>query len=64
MRLIAVPQSNNSPVTNVLDDYMFAMLSKHLSKEQALLKATSFNSEELWIAIFKVFKEIPFDALA
>lgn len=58
-------QSSNSLVTNVPNECAFAMLLKPFSKEQALLKAGhSFNLEELWMAMCKVFKERFLDAWA
>lgn len=61
---LLVPQPSSLPSTNVLDEYVFVMLSRHLFIEQALLKAGySFAPEELWIAIHKVFKEMLLDAL-
>jgi hypothetical protein len=58
-------QPSNSPVCNVKDDCVFPALSKHVSRQQGILKGSQVHApDELWTAATKRWCEFPLDTLA
>jgi hypothetical protein len=55
---LVVPQPQNSPTTNVLDDYIFPSMSKLASTQQDLrFGGQTLNEGELWGIMQRVFYE-------
>ena len=62
---IMVRQPPNSPVTNVMDYWIFPALSKRVSSNQAVKKGNEMlNGAELWREVQRAFNLLPLDNIA
>ena len=58
-------QPSNSPITNVKDDCIFPAISKHVSREQGILKGSQvFSTDELWQSVEKCWNAFPLNTIS